>query len=56
MNYGPLIVLCILVISAAAVALAYMEVPLVRGRLVARSFDRRFEANRQQRLTRRPRT
>jgi len=45
MTYGPLIIVAILLITGAAVALAWHEVSLVRGRRLAARYDRRYQAN-----------
>jgi len=55
MPYGPLIIVAILVIAAAAVTLGWHELALVRGRRLAQRYDRRYEANLAAR-GRRPRT
>jgi len=55
MPYGPLIILAILLIAAAAVALAWQEVSLVRGSWLAARYDRRYQENLAAR-GRRPRT
>jgi hypothetical protein len=56
MPYGPLIILAILFIAAAASALAWQEGFLVRGRRLAARYDRRYQANLAARNQRRPRT
>jgi hypothetical protein len=55
MPYGPLIIVAILLITAAAATLAWLEVPLVRGRWLTARYDRRYQDNLAAR-GRRPRT
>ena len=45
MPYGPLIIVAILFIAAAAGALAWQEGSLVRGRWLAAHYDRRYQDN-----------
>ena len=45
MPYGPLIIVTILLIAAAAGALAWQEGALVRGRWLAARYDRRYQEN-----------